>query len=228
MSSQHELPTTPIRMVMPVSSTQSNRSAQLLLGTGNKGKILEARELFAGVENLELLTSSDRPFSDVPETGTTFLENAVLKARAISRETGLPVLSEDAGLEVDALDGAPGVYSARFAGEPSDTDRNNALLLEKMEGELDRRARFVAVAVLCLLDGQIFACSGVFRGTIAAKAAGEMGFGYDPLFIPEGETRTLAQMTLEEKNQVSHRHKALRRMISVLQDLIRSGEFALS
>jgi len=187
---------------------------------------VEARELFADIENLQLLTFSDRPFSDVRETGTTFLENAVLKAQAIGRETGLAVLSEDAGLEVTALGGAPGVYSARFAGEPSDTDRNNQLLLQKMEGESDRRARFVAVAALCLLDGQTFVCSGVFPGMIATELSGDMGFGYDPLFIPEGETRTLAQMTLEEKNRVSHRHKALRRMTGILQDLIRSGEFS--
>lgn len=204
------------------------RSSRLLLGTGNKGKIVEARELFARVENLELLTFADCPFSDVPETGATFLENAVLKAQAISRETGLPVLSEDAGLEVIALGGAPGVYSARFAGEPSDTDRNNALLLQKMGSEADRRARFVAVAALCLLDGQTFVCSGVFPGTIATELAGDMGFGYDPLFIPEGETRTLAQMTLEEKNRVSHRQKALRRMIGILQDLVQSGELSSS
>ena len=170
----------------------------------------------------------DVVFSDVPETGSTFLDNAILKATAISRETGLPVLSEDSGLEVHALDGAPGVRSARFAGEPSDSDRNNELLLKKLVGEMDRRARFITVAVLCLQDGQIFVSSGVFPGTIGYELQGNMGFGYDPLFIPDGESRTLAQMTLEEKNAVSHRQKALSRLVGVLQDLIRTGELGSS
>ena len=199
---------------------------RLLLGTRNEGKIREAKELLAEVVGLEFLTFSDTSFSDVPEIGSTFLENAVLKGTAISRETGLPTLSEDAGLEVLALGGAPGVLSARFAGEPSDADRNNELLLRKLNGVVDRRARFVAVAALCLVDGQTFVCSGIFPGTIAETPSGKMGFGYDPLFIPEGETRTLAEMTLKEKNRVSHRHKALSRMIWILQDLIRTGELA--
>lgn len=197
---------------------------QLLLGTRNEGKMKEAKELLAEVVGLELLLFPDTPFAEVPETGATFLENALLKAMAISCETGLPVLSEDSGLEVLALQGAPGVRSARFAGEPSDPERNNELLLRKLEGVSDRRARFVTVAALHLLDGQTFVCSGVYPGTIAEKASGDMGFGYDPLFIPEGETRTLAEMTLEEKNCVSHRRKSLFRMIGILQDLIRTGE----
>jgi len=188
----------------------------------------EAKELLAEVVGLELLMFPDAVFSDVPETGSTFLDNAILKAMAISRETGLPVLSEDSGLEVHALDGAPGVRSARFAGEPSDSDRNNELLLEKLAGEADRRARFITVAVLCLQDGQIFATSGIFPGSIAHTCSGSMGFGYDPLFIPDGEIRTLAQMTLDEKNAVSHRQKALSRMVGVLQDLIRTGELGSS
>lgn len=201
---------------------------RLLLGTRNDGKIQEASELLAEVTGLELLTYSDVRFSDVPETGNTFLKNALLKASAISRETGFSVLSEDAGLEVYALDGAPGVLSARFSGEPSSTDRNNELLLQKLKGVLDRKARFVAVAALCLQDGQTFVCSGVFPGTIATEPSGNMGFGYDPLFIPEGKTCTLAEMTLEDKNRISHRHKALSRMIGILRDLIRTGELVSS
>jgi len=184
----------------------------------------EAKELLAEVVGLKLLMFSDVAFSEVPETGTTFLDNALIKAKAISRETGLPVISEDSGLEVYALGGSPGVRSARFAGEPSNADRNNELLLHKLHGVLDRRARFVTVAVLYLQDGQAFVCSGVFSGTIADEPAGNGGFGYDPLFIPEGETRTLAEMELEEKNRMSHRHKALSRMVGILQDLIRTGE----
>jgi len=197
---------------------------RLLLGTRNEGKIQEAKELLAEVVGLEFLTFAEVPFSDVPETGITFLENSLLKATAISRETGLPVLSEDAGLEVDILDGSPGVISARFAGEPSSPHRNNELLLQKLKGVTNRTARFITVAALCLQDGQIFVCSGVLPGTITEEPSGKMGFGYDPLFVPEGEMRTLAEMTLQEKNRISHRHKALSRMIWILQDLIRTGE----
>jgi XTP/dITP diphosphohydrolase len=198
----------------------------LLLGTHNNGKVREAKELLADVVGLELLTHLKAPFSDVSENGETFLDNAVLKAKAICLETGFPVLSEDSGLEVYALKGAPGVRSARFAGEPSDPVRNNELLLRALEGVEDRRARFVTVAVLCLPDGQLFACSGVFSGTIALTPSGSLGFGYDPLFIPDGESCTLAEISLEAKNRISHRHKALSRMIGVLQDLIRTGELA--
>jgi XTP/dITP diphosphohydrolase len=208
--------------------TCSIRTNRLLLGTQNKGKIQEAKELLAEVDGLELVTFADAPFSDVLETGATFLDNALLKARAIGRETGLPVLSEDSGLEVHALSGDPGVRSARFAGEPSDPHRNNELLLQKLKGIVDRRARFVTVAALFLQDGQTFLCSGVFPGTIAHEPSGTLGFGYDPLFIPEGETRTLAEMVSEEKNRISHRCKALFRMTGILQDLIRTGEMASS
>jgi XTP/dITP diphosphohydrolase len=197
---------------------------RLLLGTRNEGKIQEAKGLLADLLGLELLTFVEIPFSEVDETGTSFLENAVLKARTICRETGLPVLSEDAGLEVAALQGAPGVRSARFSGEPSNARRNNELLLAKLEGIADRRARFTTVAALCLQDGQVFVCSGVFPGTIATKPAGEWGFGYDPLFVPHGDTRTLAEMTLAEKNRISHRSKALTRMAGILQNLLRTGE----
>lgn len=198
--------------------------SRLLLGTRNEGKIQEAKELLTDVVGLELLHFPDFAFSDVPETGKTFLENALLKATAIARETGLPVLSEDSGLEVHALDGAPGVLSARFAGQHSDPYRNNEVLLEKLTGEEDRRARFITVAVLFLQDGQVFATSGIFEGTIAHSCSGRMGFGYDPLFMPDGEIRTLAQMTLKEKNVMSHRYKALSRMATVIDDLIQAGE----
>lgn len=197
---------------------------RLLLGTKNAGKIEEAVELLAGVDDLELLTFVDRPFSDVDETGETFLENALLKARTVSRETGLPVLAEDAGLEVAHLEGGPGVRSARFSGVPVDYARNNALLLARLRGAPDRRARFVTVAALQLPDGQVFVCSGVLPGTIAEAPSGEGGFGYDPLFVPDGAARTLAELSLAEKNRISHRRRAMARMRGILVDLIGSGE----
>ncbi len=197
---------------------------QLLLGTKNQGKIEEATELLAGIKGLELLTFSEHPFSDVDETGETFLDNALLKARSICGEIGLPVLAEDAGLEVAHLGGAPGVLSARFSGEPVDYARNNALLLERLQGAVDRTARFVAVAALQLPDGQTFVCTGLLRGAIVKSPIGAGGFGYDPLFVPDGSERTLAEMSLAEKNRISHRKYAWTRMGSLLQDLIEAGE----
>jgi XTP/dITP diphosphohydrolase len=200
--------------------------SRLLLGTKNEGKIEEAMELLSGIPGLEFLTFGDCPFSSVEETGATFLQNALLKARSICNETGLPVLSEDAGLEVRALDGAPGVRSARFSGEPVDYQRNNDLLLERLSGTDDRVARFVAVAALQLPDGQTFTTTGVLYGTIGREGVGTGGFGYDPLFVPRGEERTLAQMSLEEKNAISHRKRALCRMHLILNDLAACGELA--
>ncbi len=199
---------------------------QLLLGTKNRGKIRELRDLLRGTRGLHLLTLADRPFSDVDESGETFLENALLKAQSICSEVDLPVLAEDAGLEVAALGGAPGVRSARFSGEPADYARNNALLLEKLRGVTDRRARFVAVSVLCLPDGEIFVTSGTLNGRIAAASRGDGGFGYDPLFVPEGETRTLAEISADEKNLTSHRSKSMARMTRVLESLLEDGALA--
>ena len=205
-------------------AADSRRLVLLLLGTRNSGKIEEATELLSGIPGLELLTFESRPFPDVEETGETFLENALLKARSICRETELPVLSEDAGLEVVALDGAPGVRSARFSGEPVDVGRNNDLLVEKLRGIGDRRARFVTVAALCMPDGQTFVTTGILRGTIGAACVGRGGFGYDPLFVPEGEQRTLAQMSLPEKNAISHRMRALLHMRAILTQLVAEGD----
>ena len=198
---------------------------RLLLGTHNRGKIEEAMELLAGIDGLELLSFAERSFSDVDETGETFVDNALLKAISICAETGLAVLSEDAGLEVHALDGAPGVRSARFSGEPVSYDRNNDLLLERLDGIADRRARFVSVAALRLPDGQTYLCTGLLPGRIVDVPRGEGGFGYDPLFVPEGETRTLAEMSLDEKNRISHRHRAMSRMGLLLVDLIGRGDW---
>ncbi|MCK4682139.1 non-canonical purine NTP pyrophosphatase, partial [Candidatus Bipolaricaulota bacterium] len=139
----------------------------LLLGTHNRGKIEELKELLADLEGLELLTFHERPFHEVEETGSTFRENALLKARAIGRETGIPVLADDSGLEVSSLNGEPGVRSARFSGVPVDYARNNTLLLERLKGVEDRRARFVIVIVLRLPDGREFLQEGILDGKIA-------------------------------------------------------------
>jgi XTP/dITP diphosphohydrolase len=199
---------------------------RLLLGTKNEGKLEEIRELMSDLSDIELLTFLECPFADVEETGTTFLDNALLKAQGAARETGLPTLAEDAGLEVVALGGAPGVRSARFSGVPVDVQRNNDLLLAKLRGIADRRARFITVAALYLPDGQTFVCTGTLPGRIVEEPAGSGGFGYDPLFVPDGFSRTLAEMSVKEKNRISHRRRAIGRMRLILRDLIDTGDLA--
>jgi len=189
---------------------------KLLLGTRNPGKLAELKALLEDVPSLCLATYAEQPFALVEETGTTFVENARLKARSIAAQTGLAVLAEDAGLEVDALDRAPGVRSARFSGEPVDHSRNNALLLDRLQGRTDRLARFVAVACLHFPDGMEILKEGVLEGRIAESPAGEEGFGYDPLFIPSGDDRTLAEMSREEKNRISHRRRAIEQVKEAL------------
>ena len=193
----------------------------LLLGTRNMGKIRELKELLADIKGLELLSVAERPFSEVEEDGKTFTDNALLKARAISRQTDLSVLADDAGLVVDALGGEPGIRSARYSGEPVDYNRNNALLLERMRGITDRRARFVIVIALHLTDGREYVREGTLSGRITEAPAGGGGFGYDPLFIPDGYTRTLAQMSLEEKNRISHRRQAIEATKGILAEITR-------
>jgi XTP/dITP diphosphohydrolase len=150
-----------------------------------------------------------------------------LKANAIGVETGLPVLAEDAGLEVDALAGAPGVCSARFAGLPVDYAANNDLLLERLRGVGNRRARFVTVAILLLPDGRSFEARGTLHGTIAEAPSGTGGFGYDPLFVPDGMSRTLAEIGENEKNRISHRMRAIEQMRPILSKLVEKGELAV-
>lgn len=191
----------------------------LLLGTRNKGKQRELKELLTGLDGVELLTFSECPFTEVEETGATCEENALLKARTIGEEIGRAVLADDTGLEVAALGGEPGVYSARYAGIPPDHTRNNVLLLSKLHGIDDRQARFVMVAALHLPDGREFICKGALCGRITHRPIGEGGFGYDPLFIPNGSSRTLAEMTLAEKNAISHRYRAIAEIKQILRML---------
>ena len=184
----------------------------LLLGTQNQGKIKELKQLLGDVKGIELVSFFDVAFSQVEEDRDTFYGNALLKARAISNHTGLSVLADDSGLEVDALDGAPGVLSARYSGYPVDLDRNNRLLLQRMKGIRNRRAQFTIVVALHLTDGREYTEQGSLLGRIAEEPIGEGGFGYDPLFIPAGYKRTLAQLSLQEKNAISHRQEAIGKM----------------
>ena len=195
---------------------------QLLLGTKNPGKVREAKKILRlpGHE-LEVLSFKERDFPDVEETGDTYLENSLQKARAINESTGMPVLSDDSGLEIDALDGAPGPLSARFAGPDASDEENLQLLLEKLEGTAYRTARFVTVATLYISPEERYVTRGELVGKIINEPRGDSGFGYDPVFVPRGYEETLAQLGEKEKNEISHRKKALEKMKVELEGVIR-------
>ena len=189
---------------------------KLLLATANKGKIAELQTLCAS-EEIEVVSINDQniPNLDVEETGETFAENAELKARAFARATGLPVLADDSGLEVDAIGGKPGVKSARWV-SGTDNDRNKALL-EKLAHETNRRATFKTV--VCYLENpnaEPLFFEGTISGTIATTLSGSEGFGYDPLFIPEGHNKTFAELGVEVKNTLSHRAKKKKKAVEYL------------
>ena len=189
----------------------------LVIATRNAHKTQEIREMLG--DRYRVLDVND--FPDLPaveETGTTFLENATLKALAISRHvTGL-VLSDDSGLEVDALGGAPGVWSSSYGGEEGNHPKNNARLLTEMAGKTDRASRFRCTMVLAE-NGEVLAdFSGTVEGRILDEPYGAGGFGYDPLFAPEGHDRTFAELGAEVKNALSHRGRALAKVIAWLDD----------
>jgi len=196
---------------------------KVVLATKNPHKVDEILAILGDIPGIEWLTFRDLPFPDVEEVGDTLEENAILKATGIARETGLPALAEDTGLEVEALGGAPGVLSSRFAGVEKDYRANNEKLLSLLRGEANRAARFRTVAVLACPDGRTWMTEGVLEGRIAEAPRGAGGFGYDPLFIPAGETRTLAEMAPEEKNGISHRRRALEAMRPILEELARGA-----
>jgi XTP/dITP diphosphohydrolase len=181
----------------------------LVLATGNKGKISELRELFRH-SDMEIKTLSDfGPIPPVIEDGDTFEENAVKKAQFTARVLGVPALADDSGLAVEALGGAPGVFSSRYAGENADDDANNRKLLKEMAGVEDRSAAFLCVLVIAVPRGPALVYEGRCEGVIAEKPEGDGGFGYDPLFYYPPLQKTFAQMTGQEKNRISHRGKAI-------------------
>lgn len=194
---------------------------KLVLATRNRHKLEEIQAIF-NLPHLHLFSAFDFPeVPDVEETGTTFDENAALKATALMKATGLWALADDSGLEVDALQGAPGVYSARFAGEPVSYQANNEKLLRLLAGVTDRAARFRCVLCLAAPDGRRFLLEGRCEGRIAEQPSGRGGFGYDPLFVPDGETITFADMPPEKKNRISHRARALARAANEWTHLLR-------
>lgn len=198
------------------------REARLLLATRNPGKIREIRSELAGAPVRLLCRDDVEGWPDLREEGETFEDNALTKAAQLAHWANLPALADDSGLEVDALGGEPGVRSARFAGKHGDDAANIELLLQRMRGipEKERGARFVCVLALASPRGERFLVRETCEGSIALAPRGEGGFGYDPVFVPQGERRTMAELSLEEKNAISHRGKALRR----LRDLLEAGE----
>ncbi|GHF33956.1 RdgB/HAM1 family non-canonical purine NTP pyrophosphatase [Deinococcus metalli] len=177
----------------------------VVVATGNPGKV---REIEEALGSLNWMLQALGPVPLPPETGTTYEENAALKACAAAVATHLPALADDSGLEVEALGGEPGVYSARFGNVGSDLERN-VLLLDRLKRADNRRAKFVSVVILAYPDGHLETYRGELHGTLLEGPRGENGFGYDPLFVPDGDTRTLAEMTVAEKRAVSHRGRAL-------------------
>ena len=195
---------------------------KLIIATRNKGKLREVEALLAGYP-LEVLSMADFPdLPEIRENGNTFAENAIIKATFVAQKTGLLTLGDDSGLEVDHLEGAPGVHSARFAGEPADDRRNNQKLLALLEGgPLEARsARFRCVMALAEPEGRTHLVEGTCEGYIGWELIGEQGFGYDPLFMLPNRALTLAQLDLETKNQISHRAQALKKALPMLLELL--------
>ncbi len=182
---------------------------KLILATNNSHKINEMRAILGSRFDTILSLREAGISHETVEDGATFLENARKKAEEIAAIAGCPALADDSGLSVDALGGAPGIFSARFAGEHGNDEANNALLLEKLKGEKNRKAHYVCAVVIAFPDGKKIEAEGCWYGEILTTPRGVSGFGYDPLFRPDGMTGSVAEMTAEEKNEVSHRAVAL-------------------
>ncbi len=191
-------------------------SMKLIFATNNQNKVAEIKAALS--EGLEIITLKEAGIDiDIPEPHETLEENATEKATVIHRLTAQNCFSEDTGLEVALLDGAPGVRSARYAGEEADNKKNIALLLKNMENISERSAQFKTVISL-ILDDKEYQFTGICKGQIITTERGDKGFGYDSIFIPTGDDRTFAEMNMEEKNKYSHRKKALAKLIEFLNN----------
>jgi XTP/dITP diphosphohydrolase len=191
---------------------------QLVLASSNDGKIREIRSILAPLD-IEVIPQAHFQVPEADEPHGTFIENALAKARHAATLTGLPALADDSGICVDALDGAPGVYSARFAGEPKSDERNNDRLLELLAQRDDRRAHYYCVIVLVrhAHDPQPLIAEGEWQGEVLRESRGTGGFGYDPLFFDPALGKTGAELPIDEKNRISHRGKALALLVERLR-----------
>ncbi|MER5441409.1 RdgB/HAM1 family non-canonical purine NTP pyrophosphatase [Streptomyces sp. NPDC002790] len=198
---------------------------RLILATRNNGKIVELRSILADAGLPHELVGADAypEIPDVRETGVTFAENALLKAHALAQATGLPAVADDSGLCVDVLGGAPGIFSARWAGRHGDDKANLDLLLAQLgdiDDDIHRGAHFACAAALALPDGTERVVEGRMRGVLRHTPSGTNGFGYDPILQVDGDTRTAAELSPPEKNAISHRGKAFRALVPVVRELL--------
>lgn len=188
---------------------------KIIIATKNKGKVKEFRAFFANhdIEVVSLL-DLDEQIPDIEETGESFVENAALKAEQISNRFQQPVLADDSGLIIDSLGGRPGIYSARYAGEPTNDQANIDKVLKEMNNisEEERAARFICVLAIARPNEETIFVTGYCEGHIQREQSGENGFGYDPIFVPEGYSKTMAELDPAEKNQISHRNKAIKQL----------------
>ncbi len=189
---------------------------KLLLATQNPNKVIELKRL--SHNQLDVVSLSDLNIEeDVEETGQTFEENARLKALWAYHKTGIPCIADDSGLEITALNNEPGVYSARYLGVNTPYPIKNQIVLERMQKQSDRSARFISVVCLVLSEYDVHCFEGIMKGSIATEAKGSNGFGYDPIFLPENHALTYAEMDLSTKNTLSHRGQAFRKVITYLE-----------
>ena len=193
---------------------------QLVIATGNKGKLREIQALLAPL-NISVIPQSELNVPEAPEPHCTFIENALAKARNASLHTGLPALADDSGLCLEALNGAPGVHSAYFAGEPRSDEKNNAHLLEVLTQHHNRFAHYYCCMVLVRKhdDPQPLIAEGIWSGAILKTPRGEAGFGYDPLFMDNMTGKSVAELDPEIKNKISHRGQAMRKMLHLIENL---------
>ena len=199
-------------------------TTRIVLATRNEHKIVEVRRIFDKAKlDIDLVGEdhfADLP--DIPETGATFAANALIKARAVCEHTGLPAIADDSGIVIDALNGMPGVLSARWAGRPKDDRRNLQLVLDQLEDVPDARrtAAFHCAAALVLPDGTERVVEGTVDGSIIREPRGDHGFGYDPIFLPVGFRLTTAELLPEQKDAISHRGRAMRALVPVIRDVM--------
>lgn len=198
---------------------------KIIFATGNENKVKEIREILKG-SGIEVITMKEAGIDvDIVEDGKTFEENALIKARTVMKAAGFPALADDSGLSIDALDGAPGIYSARYLGHDTSYDVKNRHILDELKNVPDekRGARFTCAMALVLPDAREFVKTGVMEGRIAHDIAGANGFGYDPIFFLPEYGKTSAEISPAEKNSISHRGKALRAMEQVIRELFIPG-----
>lgn len=189
---------------------------KIAFASANKNKIKEIQLLLS--KHFEIVSLEDLNFfEDIPETATTIEGNAILKANFITQKYNIPCFADDSGLEVEVLGGAPGVYSARYAGEPKDDNKNINKLLHNLADTTNRKANFKTI--ICLnINGEQYLFEGKIYGAITTESVGENGFGYDPIFIPEGYKKTFAELSIEEKSSISHRGIAVEKLVAFLNN----------